>query len=340
MIHVGTGGRGQTWVETIHACKDEFEQVALVDIDHHFLQTARERSGLPQSACFSSLSEAMTEVDAEVVIVVTPSPLHAKFCHMALDAGKHVMVEKPFTNRWQDAVDLVRKAGDQALKLVVTHNYRYTPPERVIQRLIKEEIYGKPGYMTLIHHRYRPQVRSFTMDDPMIYEMSCHHFDSILAFFGDRAPSQIAAKGFNPSWSRYPGPAAASALIELEGGIQVCYLGTFTSMDNQREYRIECSEGAIAWDEEGIRAIRPGGQEIISIPVSKAEKLPETQIAEDFYRYVTEGVEPPISGRQNLKTMQLVCGAIEASRRGQIVHFGAEWIAPVGLSCGQPRRSG
>lgn len=318
IIHVGTAGRGRYWVEGLRGC-DFVEQVALVDVRPDLLEQAQALTGLPPSSCFTDLAVALAQVVADAVVVVTPSPLHAFLAHQALGAGKHVLLEKPFTNNYYDARNIVTRADALGLRVVVAQNYRYTATERLIQQLLRDETYGTVGYLTLFHHRYRPDPRAFTMDEPMLWEMSCHHFDSILAFFGDRPVSRVVSRSFNPSWSRYPGPAAVSALIEIDGEIQVMYTGTFTSMNDHREYRFECDEGAIVWDEAGVRVIRPGGREVIPIIVPPATRPECVQIAADFRHYVVEGVEAETSGRRNLAVMRLIQECIDASRKGEVI---------------------
>ena len=320
VIHVGTAGRGRYWVQGLRGCESFVKQVALVDVRPDLLEKAQEITGLSSTACFSDLGSALVQVAADAVVIVTPSAFHASLAHQALSAGKHVLLEKPFTNNYYDAWNIVARAQQQGLKVVVAQNYRYSPTERLIQKLLRDETYGQVGYLSLIHHRYRPDPRAFTMDEPMLWEMSCHHFDSILAFFGDRPVSRVAARSFNPPWSRYPGSAAVSAIIEIDGRIQVNYSGTFTSMSDHREYRFECAEGALVWDENGLRLTRPGGKEIIAIDVPAATQLDCVQIALDFHRYIVEDHEPETSGRRNLAVMELIQHCIDSSRHGTVIH--------------------
>ena len=78
-IHVGTGGRG-TWPIDVVIDDPNWEPVALVDVDEAALQSAREKTGLGKSACFSSLEEAAKVVDADAALICTPTATHAPFC--------------------------------------------------------------------------------------------------------------------------------------------------------------------------------------------------------------------------------------------------------------------
>lgn len=319
VIHVGTAGRGRYWVQGLQECPDFIEQVALVDVRFDLLEQACVLTGVPMAACFTDLGSALASVEADAVIIATPSPLHSLLTYQALQAGKHVLIEKPFANNYVDACNMVKYAESRGLKVVVAQNYRYSSTERLIQRLLRDEMYGPPGYATMIHHRHRPEPRAFMMDETMLWEMSCHHFDSLLAFFGDRPVTRVTARSFNPVWSEYPGNAAVSALIEVDGRIQVTYFGTFTSMNDHREYRFECAEGALVWDARGLHLIRPGGREAVSIDVPPTLKTDCVQIAEEFCQYIHGGPEPEISGRRNLAVMELIHHSIESAHRGDVI---------------------
>ena len=95
-IHVGVGGRG-TWPVEIVGADPKFQAVALVDINHDFLATAQARLKLPDQALFGDLPAALAAVDADAVVICTPTVTHAPFARMAIERGKHVLVEKGMT---------------------------------------------------------------------------------------------------------------------------------------------------------------------------------------------------------------------------------------------------
>lgn len=317
-IHVGCGNRG-TWPLRLVSGDDRLRPVALVDVSETQLEQARQITGLPPDACFSDLEEAAAAVEADAVLVLTPSRYHGQIIETALDLGKHVLVEKPFVLELRQAQALVDRAERAGLCIVVAQNYRFRDTERTVHSLLAEEQYGPPGYASLIHHRHRPDPRSFTMDHAMLHEMSVHHFDSLLAMFA-REAVRVSARSFNPPWSRYPGASAVSALIELEAGVILNYLGSLTSQSDHLDVRVECAEGALVWgSEEGLHLIRPGSREKQYLEVLKSERTPEATILHLFHKYVTTGVEPEISGRRNLATLRLVDATIRASNSGMTV---------------------
>jgi len=109
LIHLGVGGRGRWPVRRV-LDRTDFESVALVDVNEDNLRSAREDSGLPQAACYRSLGEAIEGVEADAVVVITPPHMHADQCLQAVRAGKHVLVEKPFTKSLEEACRVLREA--------------------------------------------------------------------------------------------------------------------------------------------------------------------------------------------------------------------------------------
>ena len=100
---------------------------ALVDVSPELLADAQALTGLDESVSFSHLEIALATVQADAVIICTPTAFHAPLARLAFDAGKHVLVEKGMTTNWQDAVGLVAEAERAGVKFCVSQNYRYRP---------------------------------------------------------------------------------------------------------------------------------------------------------------------------------------------------------------------
>ena len=144
-IHVGAGGRGR-WPLNRFRDRTDFEAVALVDVNEENLATARETTGLGEEACFSTPAAALQAVEADAVVVITPPDLHAGQCLEAVRAGKHVLVEKPFTKDLSQARQIVAEASERGLKVAVTQNARYYPPVLTIRRLLQSGELGQPSF--------------------------------------------------------------------------------------------------------------------------------------------------------------------------------------------------
>ena len=96
MIVVGCG-RGQSHARSMLALSDKFELVGLVDLDEKRLKTAIDNLGLSADLAYTSLAEALEKSECDGVVVATWARSHDPLVEEAIEAGKHIMVEKPFT---------------------------------------------------------------------------------------------------------------------------------------------------------------------------------------------------------------------------------------------------
>lgn len=319
-IHVGVGGRGR-WPIEVLGRDARYETVALVDFNPEFLAAAQVRTGLPDSALFSSLRDALAAVEADAVVICTPTRTHAALCREGFAAGKHVLVEKGMTMDWEEAKALVSEAEAAGVKFCVSQNYRYGSTEQAIRHLLDDESHphhpGKVEIVDFIHHRYRPEPRTLNYPYAMVWDMSCHHVDLLSFWLGEA--KRVTALSSNPSWSAYQDDADIAAFIEYESGAVCHYILTHAATFDNYRLVLQGSHGALhAYDVPQLEfSPRPQEQLGRSAPeVCEVPKLPQNEqgVSDAFYAYVTENIEPGISGRRNLATLA-VCEMLVRSAR-------------------------
>ncbi len=321
LIHLGVGGRGGWPVRRVVE-RDDFESVALVDVNEENLFAAMETSGLPESACFRSLESALDRVEADAVVVVTPPQLHARQCLEAVRAGKHVLVEKPFTKSLVEAREIVEEADAHGVVVAVCQNARYAPAPVTINRLVREGTYGKPAFGLMTKFGWRSRVHHSGEDQhAYLWERSIHDLDTVRFLF-DAEPSRIWGHSFNPSWSPYVGGGGTYAWVEFEGGATCGYLCTFVAHKGGSSLRVEFEGGTLEAVGDELLLRRPGAAEDETIALDEVPH-PEEVLLDGFYRYATEGIEPGFGGHKNLATVALVEGIGVASDEGRVVDFQA-----------------
>jgi predicted dehydrogenase len=147
--------------------------------------------------------------------------------------------------------------------------------------------------------------------------MSCHHVDLLAFWLG--AANRVTAQSYNSSWSNYTHDANIAAIIEYAGGVVCHYVLTHTATISDWRIILQGERGALRTEDvPGVQFYpRPSGQLGSSQPLACDElRLPASEqgVADDFYRYIAEGVEPGISGRTNLQTLA-VCEMLVRSAR-------------------------
>ena len=129
---VGVRGYGEKIWQSVSELGD-LKVVSCFHPEKNIAQDAAIRMGSQVSESYESL---ITSREIDAVVLIVPNQVHFPLAKDALSAGKHVFLEKPITNTYQDAVNLKAHAEMCGLKLIVGHNYRYTGYIRAIKEAL------------------------------------------------------------------------------------------------------------------------------------------------------------------------------------------------------------
>jgi predicted dehydrogenase len=115
--------------------------VACCDAEPLMAKQMADRFG---AAAYSSLDKLLSEVRPDVVHITTPPGSHFPIAMQCLDAGCHVLVEKPFTLNTEEAEELLQSATARNLKVCVNHNFQFTGPALGLRALVADGFLGGP----------------------------------------------------------------------------------------------------------------------------------------------------------------------------------------------------
>lgn len=324
LIHVGVGGRGSHWLE-FAAQRDDVESVACVDIDEAALEQAGQQFSC---ATYTDMDLAFSEVEADGVVIASPSHLHGAHASAAIKAGFGALVEKPLATTLTEAVDVVRLAADLGRPLMVAENYRFFQAERTLRHALEKDLIGRIRSAVCIDRRDQPPDTQGdwvkTMEQPFLTEISVHHFDSFRYLFG-RRPTSVWARAHNPPGSAYDQNGAAESLLEFEDDLPVQYSGSFVGSRFEFELAIEGESGELrtnrsqVWyrnrSESKFRVLDP-----IAVPEGEALRYPYAgmvSILAQFRDALAGQSEPETSGRDNLWTLAMYTAAKESCDTGR-----------------------
>jgi scyllo-inositol 2-dehydrogenase (NADP+) len=161
----------------------------------------------PQAVTDAPAGLPITTVDAmladptiEAVVVATPSGSHHAVARQALEAGKHVVVDKPMTVTTAEADDLIALAAERRRVLTVFHNRRWDGDFLALQGLIAEGRLGTVHSFESNYDRFRPTVRVRWREQAvpgsgLHYDLGSHLIDQALVLFGrpDRVRAELRA---------------------------------------------------------------------------------------------------------------------------------------------------
>ncbi len=137
--------------------------------------------------------------EIDLVIVTSPNTDHFRWAKESLLAGKHVMVEKPFTVTVEEANELIDLSKSQDKLLTVYHNRRFTSDTKTVRKLLDSGLLGELSSYESHFDRYRPEPRpgGAWREKPLpgsgiLYDLGSHLIDQALWFFG--MPSAVTAE--------------------------------------------------------------------------------------------------------------------------------------------------
>lgn len=334
IIHVGLGGWGGNWARTAIPEVSEVEVVGIVDPVPATLDAVRTDLALPESAAFASLTEALAGVEADAVVITAPAVTHVPLALEALDAGKHVLVEKPFANTAEEAATAVRRAEELGLVLQVSQNYRWYPAPRVVTELLEADVVGEVATIDVDFRQWDNDLPfeehpHYRFPHAMINDMAIHHFDLMRMVTG-REPVRVYARASSPSFSKYQDEAIASMLIELEDGLVVSYRGSWLSRAPRTawagEWSIQGSDGelwftsrsgepsAVEGDRVTLRRTQDDEAEVVELPTM--QHTDRQGGLQAFARSVLGGPAPETSGRDNLRSLAVMEAAQRSAASG------------------------
>ena len=326
ILHVGLGAHGRNWAKRVLPEIPEVEAAGYVDSNPYALDMLREELKPRSDMVFASLREAIAATQPEAVLNTTALPGHVPVTRTALEAGLHVLVEKPFAPTIGAAQELVDVAARAGLVLMVSQNYRYFPAPRAIAELVREESLGKLHEVSIDFRRYSTvgpngRGRHQLEEQPLLVDMSIHHFDLLRLVLGSE-PERIYCEAWNPRWTAFSGPSAAVASIVFPG-VVVSYRGSWIASAPPTpwggRWSLEFERGEVFWsnrDDDMSHdrvVIRPRGGRARSAKLPSMARTGPWATITEFAESVRGGREPETSGRHNLGTIAFVAAAVESA---------------------------
>ena len=150
----------------------------------------RAKQAFPGIAVTSEVSDVMSSPDIDAVAVITPVWTHFGLAKAALENGKHVFVEKPFTATTAQAEELIELASRKNLKIMVDHTFLFTGAVKKIRELIDEGTLGKLYY----YDSTRVNLGLFQHDVNVIWDLAPHDL-SIMDYLIKDKPTAVIATG-------------------------------------------------------------------------------------------------------------------------------------------------
>jgi len=185
---IGAGYWGKKIVDEFTKVED-VRVIGVSDLDDKNLKHCSERHGIKNG--YRDYKQLLAQKDLQAVTVSVPNAMHYQICKDALNAGKHVLVEKPITLNSKEGKELVALAQSKKLTLSVGHIFRFNNALAEIKRLMKDEDYF--GRLFLMELTWVNLEKAFP-DRDVLFDLAPHMFD-IQNYLLDQWPIQISCSG-------------------------------------------------------------------------------------------------------------------------------------------------
>jgi len=151
---VGCGRIAQRHFEAVASHGERMQLVAVCDTDRAAREAAAASTGVP---AYASLGAMLSECDADVVVLCTPSGQHAAQTVQVAAAGRHVITEKPMATRWADGKLMVEACDAANVRLFVVKQNRRNATVQLLKQAVDQKRFGRIYMVTLNVFWSRPQ---------------------------------------------------------------------------------------------------------------------------------------------------------------------------------------
>lgn len=179
------GMSGQVFHAPFISTNSHFELCKIVERSK---ELSKER--YPDATIVRSFEELIKDPAIELIVVNTPDSTHYEYTRLALEAGKHVIVEKPFTSTTEEGEELIALAAEKGLMLSVYQNRRWDADFRTVQEIIAKGLLGRLVEYESTFARYRNFIKPNTWKETgesgggLTYNLGSHLIDQAIRLFG------------------------------------------------------------------------------------------------------------------------------------------------------------
>jgi predicted dehydrogenase len=311
---VGLGYWGPNLIRNINEHPGA-EAVMACDLRTDALESISRR--YPAVETTTSYADVLADPRVEAVVIATPVSAHHPMAAAALDAGKHVFVEKPLAASAEESLDLIERADAAGRVLMPGHTFLYSPPVMLVKRLIES---GELGDIYFISTS-RVNLGLHQSDVSVAWDLGPHDF-SILRYWLDESPSHASAMARGCVMPNVPDVAFIN--LEFPSGTVAHVELSWLAPSKLRRTTVVGSRKMVVYDDtssEPVRVFDSGA--VLPNPETFGEyKLtyrtgdivsPQLEVAEPLYREVEDfcsairtGSTPKSSAELGLEVVRMI----------------------------------
>ena len=196
IVVIGAGNRTNKYLEYAVRHPERLKLVGIVEPVEIRRRLVANKFGVPEDACFSSFDDFFANpIDADAVLIGTPEDKHYEPCMRAIEAGYHILLEKPIAQTKQECLDILEASKRKGVVVGVCHVLRFHPYFMKIKELVDS---GELGEIISINHYAEINIDRMTHSyvrglwskakktNPMLIAKCCHDIDFLLWICGSK----------------------------------------------------------------------------------------------------------------------------------------------------------
>ncbi|MHB8901520.1 MAG: Gfo/Idh/MocA family protein [Thermoguttaceae bacterium] len=311
-----------------------YSVTALCDLE---LSRARawRKEFFPDTAVYRDYRQVLARRDIEVVDIATHPSGRASIIEDALNAGKHVLSQKPFVLDLKLGRRLVQLADRRGLRLAVNQNGRWAPHFSYMRLAVAAGLVGQVSSVQMSvrwDHTWVQGTHFEQIHHLLLYDFAIHWFDMLACFMGERKPLRVFASLARTSTQQIEPPLLAKVVVEYENAQAILAFDAETLFGQQDATCVVGTEGTIS--STGPDLTRQ------SVTLATAAGLARPRLTGTWFEdgfhgtmgellcAIEEDREPTNGARDNLRSLELCFAAIASAERGRPVVPGTVKTVP------------
>jgi len=330
---VGCGRIAKNHMDAIAGHAQEAELVGVCDVDQQALESAIRATGVPG---FCSLSDLLTRTQADVIVLATPSGLHAAEAIQCATARRHVMTEKPMATRWNDGKRMVEACDQAGVWLFVVKQNRHNRTLQLLKRAVEKRRFGRIYMVTLNVFWSRPQEYydsarwrgTWEFDGGALMNQASHYVDLLDWVVGpvESVQAYIATLARNIEVED-TGVVSIKWRSGALGSLNVTMLtyprnleGSLTILGEKGSVRV----GGVAVNEiQHWEFAEPDDDDVRVREANESTRASSASGHRSYYENVLQALrgefDPETDGREGLRSLELLIAAYTSARDGRRV---------------------
>ena len=324
---IGVGSMGKNHAR-IYNDMEDVDLVAVSDVDGELAKKVASRY---KTKCYSQYGDLLAEEELDLISIAVPTKLHNQVASHAVERGLHVLLEKPIADTLPNAQEIVQRAQEHGLKLMVGHVERFNPAVTELKRRLDEDQLGKSFQ---IHVRRLGPFPHRVRDVGVVIDLATHDLD-VMYHLTEADVVRVYAETEQEIHTHHED--SLSGLLRFDNGVVGVLDVNWLTPTKVRELYVTGEKGMFVvnyltqdlylyeneyvdsdWDRLGmLKGVGEGN--MIKLRIKKREPL-YIEI-ESFVQAIMQDAQPQVTGEDGMRALALAQALVESGREHRVMEL-------------------